>query len=100
MYLTWLGTSHFHNLDLDDIDRLTTCPQGWTAPGAGRFKAGVIESSSAKDGYDAATPNGNSITSENEYQGEDEDGNPVRIKFQISAAPGNEPMFVVTQVRL
>ncbi|KAI1171819.1 hypothetical protein F4777DRAFT_564120 [Nemania sp. FL0916] len=73
---------------------------GWTAPEAGRFKAGVIESTDPKDGYNAASPTGNFIISQNEYEGTDKEGNPTKIYFHVSAAPGNEAMFVVTEVKL
>jgi len=71
---------------------------GWTCPEFGAYSAGVTESSVAKDGYKAATSTGNSIVSKTEYQGKHEDGEEVKFKFCISAAPGGHGVFVVNQV--
>lgn len=73
-----------------------------TSPDLGGHKAGVIESQNPKDGYDAASDGGNSITSVNQYQAKDGD-NPdqnVDIEFHVSAQPGREMLIVITEVRL
>ncbi|KAI0295281.1 hypothetical protein BC826DRAFT_968528 [Russula brevipes] len=71
---------------------------GWTNPTAGSFKAGVVESSQAKDGFQAASPNGGSIQSTNVYEGKDKNGNPAKFKLHVSAAPGPKTLYVIKQV--
>ncbi|KAH7165817.1 hypothetical protein EDB81DRAFT_917934 [Dactylonectria macrodidyma] len=70
---------------------------GLTSPVAGGYKAGVVESSVAKDGYEAATDTGNSITSENKYKSKDKDGNEQEIEFHFAAIPGVEMKVVIAQ---
>jgi len=68
---------------------------GWTMPLIGSNKAGVVESSKAKDGYDIATPGGNYIQSKNSFKGKDKDGKDAQFAFFISASPGKDPMVVM-----
>jgi len=65
-------------------------------PLAGRYKAGVVESSDPKKGYDAASRRGHSINSTNTYTSKDEDGNDQEIMFHVSAFPGK---FMTVEVR-
>ena len=60
----------------------------------------MVSSSTAKDGYDAARDQGNHVDSVDSYVGIDKDGNKATIRFHLSAAPGQEPMFVVTEIKL
>ena len=79
-----------------------TLRKGLTSPDLGGHKAGVIESLNPKDGYDIASDEGNSITSQNQYKAQDGD-NPeqdVDIEFHVSAQPGREMLIVITEVRL
>jgi hypothetical protein len=71
--------------------RLTIClRQGWSTPTVGSGKAGVAESSNAKDGYDQATGAGNKIISSTKYMGKDKDAKEVTIEFHIAVAPGSQ----------
>ncbi|KAF8544609.1 hypothetical protein BDD12DRAFT_814930 [Trichophaea hybrida] len=72
---------------------------GWTNPYAGAFKAGVVESNKAEDGYNNATVTGNSIQSP-QYQGKDKDGNASIFYFHISASPSQNARFCINQVRV
>ena len=60
----------------------------------------MVSSSTAKDGYDAARDQGNHVDSADSYVGKDKDGKQAKIRFHLSAAPGQEAMFVVTEVKL
>ncbi|KAF3933740.1 hypothetical protein ABW19_dt0206325 [Dactylella cylindrospora] len=73
---------------------------GWTSPYVGAFKAGVAESESAEEGYNQASENGKSLSSKDQYTGKDKDKNEARFYFHLSAAPGQQAMFVITQVRV
>ena len=68
--------------------------QGWTAPTAGSYKASVIASKSPKDAYEAASATGTSLISSETFEGK----NKERVKIHISAAPGQEALFVIKQV--
>jgi hypothetical protein len=72
--------------------------QGWTNPQSGSIKAGVVASSKAEDGYNAARNTGGAILSTNIYSGKDKDGKEMKFKIHISAAPGQEMLYVVNQV--
>ncbi|RYP08479.1 hypothetical protein DL765_008773 [Monosporascus sp. GIB2] len=72
---------------------------GWTNPFMGSFKAGAIEANAAKDGYEVASSDGSSIRSRHTYKGKDDKGKDAYISFHISASPGQEPSFVITEVR-
>ncbi|KAL9611243.1 MAG: hypothetical protein Q9167_004097 [Letrouitia subvulpina] len=85
-----------------DQDHFFDIAIGLTSPNLGGHKAGVIESLNPKDGYDIASDDGNSITSQNQYRAKDGD-NPdqdVDIEFHVSAQPGREMLIVITEVRL
>ncbi|KAI0713533.1 hypothetical protein C8Q76DRAFT_796493 [Earliella scabrosa] len=71
---------------------------GWTAPATGAYKAGVAESGKGVDGYNAADNDGGSIMSKYVFEGKDKDGHPAKFRIHISAAPGQEALFVVKQV--
>lgn len=58
----------------------------------------MVQSSKAEDGYESATSTGNSITSKETFKGKDEDGNDAKFQIHVSAAPGQEALFVVKQV--
>ena len=62
------------------------------------MKAGVVESSKAKDGYEKAASEGGSITSQYVFEGKDKDGNPAKFRIHVSAAPGPQTLYVVKQV--
>ncbi len=72
--------------------------QGWTAPTAGAYKAGVVESSKGVDGYNAADNDGGSLTSKYIFKGKDKEGKAAKFRIHISAAPGQHALFVVKQV--
>lgn len=72
--------------------------QGWTTPAVGAFKAGVVNSSKGKDGYNAATTNGGSIQSPNIFEGKDKAGNKASFRIHVSAAPGQETLYVIKEV--
>ncbi|KAH9923435.1 uncharacterized protein BXZ73DRAFT_103873 [Epithele typhae] len=84
-------------LSLDDRNFLDIAI-GWTNPVFGSYKAGVVESSRAKAGYDIATSRGNSITSRHIFEGTDKDGNAARFRIHVSAVPGQEKLYVIKQV--
>ncbi|KAG1742168.1 hypothetical protein EDB19DRAFT_1702642 [Suillus lakei] len=72
---------------------------GWTDPLVGSMKAGVVQSTDAEVGYQAASREGGIIKSKNIYEGKDKEGNPAKFYIQVSASPGKDPMsFVVQQV--
>ncbi|RKL03651.1 hypothetical protein BFJ68_g11395 [Fusarium oxysporum] len=71
---------------------------GLDAPLMGGFKAGVVESDSAKTGLEIATRQGNRITSENRYKGKDNDGNDQVIEFHVATYPGMEMKVAITQL--
>lgn len=71
---------------------------GWTNPTAGAFKAGVVESNSAKEGYEKASETGGSIMSSSVFVGKDKDGKEAKFKIHISAAPGPATLYVVKQI--
>ncbi|KAI1033559.1 hypothetical protein LB505_012977 [Fusarium chuoi] len=71
---------------------------GLDAPATGGFRAGVVESDSAKKGLEIATRQGNSITLTDRYKGKDSDGDDRVIEFHIAAYPGMEMKVVITQV--
>ena len=62
------------------------------------MKAGVALSGRAEDGYNAADENGNTKQSEEIFKGKDKDGNDARFRLHISAAPGQDAIFVVKQM--
>lgn len=72
--------------------------QGWTSPQAGSFKAGVVASTKAEDGYNGASQTGGAIQSANVYSGKDKDGHIMKFRVHISAAPGQEMLYVINQV--
>lgn len=72
--------------------------QGWAAPTAGSFKAGVVGSSKPKDGYESATSEGKALMSNTIFQGKDKDGNKASFRIHVSAAPGQEALYVIKQV--
>lgn len=75
--------------------------QGWTAPIAGSYKTSAVASSVAEDGYNAATPEGNILLSDNIYEGKDGSGDPVRFRLKFSAMPAEHiALIVIDEVRL
>ena len=58
----------------------------------------MAESSQALDGFYSATDGGNTIISDDTFEGEDINRNIARFKLQVSAAPGQEAVFVINQV--
>ncbi|KAF5647653.1 polyketide synthase [Fusarium tjaetaba] len=75
----------------------TAC-QGLDAPSTGGFKAGVVESNSAKTGLENATRKGRSINSRFRFMGKDSDGDDRVIEFHVVAYPGMEMKVIVTQL--
>ncbi|CCT63506.1 uncharacterized protein FFUJ_00302 [Fusarium fujikuroi IMI 58289] len=73
---------------------------GLDAPATGGFRAGVVESDSAKQGLEIATRQGNSITLTDRYKGKDSDGDDRLIEFHLSAYSGVEIKVVITQLIL
>ncbi|KAM0492530.1 hypothetical protein ACHAP8_009885 [Fusarium lateritium] len=71
---------------------------GLTAPVAGSYKAGVVESADPKAGYEAALRKGVAINSENTYISKDEDGNEQEIMFHVSAFPGKHMSIEIRQI--
>ncbi|CEI70743.1 hypothetical protein FVEN_g776 [Fusarium venenatum] len=71
---------------------------GLATLGAGQANAGVVESESSWDGFDAATRDGNYIESKNKYKSKNEDGNEQEILFRVSAQPGKEMRIEVDQI--
>jgi hypothetical protein len=72
--------------------------QGWTNPLLGSYKAGAVESSNPKDGYDAADDRAGYLQSKYIFEGKDKDGKPANFQIHISSSPSQKPEFVVTQV--
>ncbi|KAF5628819.1 polyketide synthase [Fusarium sp. NRRL 52700] len=70
---------------------------GLDAPSMGRLKAGVVESNSAKAGLEIASREGNSITSKDQYKGNDNDDNGQVIELHLVAYPGMDMKVVITQ---
>ena len=72
-----------------------------TSPAVGAYKAGIIESSDPRDGYNTASQQGNAIISGDQYRAKDGDkpGQDVNIQFRVSAQPGQAMLFVITEVR-
>ncbi|KAI1061223.1 hypothetical protein LB506_011746 [Fusarium annulatum] len=60
---------------------------GLDAPATGGFRAGVVESDSAKKGLEIATRQGNSVTMADQYKGKDSDGDDRVIKCHLVAYP-------------
>lgn len=73
---------------------------GWTSPLEGSYTAGVIASTNAKDGYDAATEIGNAIKSQEQFSTTDKDGKETKFRFELSATPGSRSVYAVYQMRL
>ncbi|KAI1023640.1 hypothetical protein LB503_000147 [Fusarium chuoi] len=71
---------------------------GLDAPATGGFRAGVVESDSAKKGLEIATRQENSITLKDRYKGKDSDGDDRVVEFHFAAYPGMEMKVVITQV--
>ncbi|KZZ91818.1 hypothetical protein AAL_06572 [Moelleriella libera RCEF 2490] len=71
---------------------------GLTAPLAGSYKAGVVESADPKAGYEAALRKGVAIISENTYISRDEDGNKQEIMFHVAAFPGKYMSIEIRQI--
>jgi len=82
-----LDDQHYYNVSF-----------GWTNPALGSFKAGVAEAGKGKDGYVIADSDGGSVLSKDVFQGKDKSGNPVKFKIHVSAAPGQETLYVIKQV--
>ena len=74
--------------------------QGFTNTVAGECKAGIVESSSAKDGYNKATGEGNNYGSSEEYVGEDKVHNEIKIKIHCLTQAGNQAVYKIEQVVL
>ena len=72
--------------------------KGWTNPTIGAFKASVVESTSAKSGYDVASETGGTLTSSSTFEGKDKDGNKARFRIHVSASPGPETLYVIKQI--
>ena len=60
--------------------------QGFTEPYVGSSKAAIVESTSARAGYDAASESGNAITSKDSWTGEDVEGNAHTIRFDCRSS--------------
>ncbi|KAI0295286.1 hypothetical protein BC826DRAFT_291736 [Russula brevipes] len=83
----WLDDKHCYDVSF-----------GWTNPTFGSYKAGVTESSKGKDGYEVANPYGGSILSKNVFEGKDKRGKPAKFRIHVSAAPGQDALYVIKQV--
>ncbi|KAG9008764.1 hypothetical protein FRB94_012988 [Tulasnella sp. JGI-2019a] len=68
---------------------------GWSNPYTGTIKAGAVLSKNPAYGLDVASENGNYIESPDVYYNHDGD---IRIRFIITASPGQYTRFSVTQV--
>ncbi|QGI76752.1 hypothetical protein CEK25_001658 [Fusarium fujikuroi] len=84
---------------LDDTHRSYSAI-GLDAPATGGFRAGVVESDSAKQGLEIATRQGNSITLTDRYKGKDSAGDDRLIEFHLAAYSGMEIKVVITQLIL
>ncbi|EJD41452.1 hypothetical protein AURDEDRAFT_169614 [Auricularia subglabra TFB-10046 SS5] len=92
------GTAFRLHLDFDSSFDFAV---GWTDPILGAYKSSVVASSSAEDGYNAASPEGNSLTSDNIYQGTDAHGDAVRFRLHFSAITADHlALVVVDQLRI
>jgi hypothetical protein len=69
--------------------------QGWSKTFGSTYEAGVVE---GIDGDTSTKPNGEAIVSTSLFEGNDEDGNTTMFKFQISAAPSLQSLFIMKQV--
>jgi hypothetical protein len=72
--------------------------KGWTSPTIGAYKAAVVESKVPEDGYNLATEFGGAIMSANTYQAKDVHGNVKRIRFHVSASPGQTALYVINEI--
>ncbi|KAF5595989.1 polyketide synthase [Fusarium pseudocircinatum] len=70
---------------------------GLDAPAMGGFKAGVVESDSAKTGLEIVSREGNSITSTDQFRGKDNDEDGQVIQFHLVAYPGRDMKVIITQ---
>ena len=61
----------------------------------GAYKTSVVASSSAEDGYNAATPEGNKLVSDNIYEGKNENDAAVRFRLEFLATTGDHIALVV-----
>ncbi|KAF5251261.1 hypothetical protein FANTH_3696 [Fusarium anthophilum] len=71
---------------------------GLDAPYMGGFRAGVVESNTAKTGLDIVTREGNSVILEGRYKGKNSDGDDQVIEFHLAAYPGMEMKVIITQL--
>ena len=69
-------------------------------PRKGFPQAGLVASSNPEDGDKALCDNPEPIESD-VYEAKDVDGNAVKIKFRITAAPGKDqrPLFQINELR-
>ncbi|KAJ4245743.1 hypothetical protein NW762_013867 [Fusarium torreyae] len=70
---------------------------GFTCPTVGAYKSAVIESVTAKDGYDRARKGGNKIISKDVFSGVDTDGNDMSIVFEAHSSGKQRPIYTITQ---
>ncbi|KAF2010706.1 hypothetical protein BU24DRAFT_426922 [Aaosphaeria arxii CBS 175.79] len=70
---------------------------GLTSPATGSSKAAIVESEDPEAGYKAATKQGSSIVSKDQYKIKDKDGNEQLIFFHCVAIPGHEMRIEITQ---
>ena len=63
----------------------------------GAYKSAVVESVTAKDGYDRAKKGGNKIISRDVFSGVDTDGNGMSIIFEVQSSGRQRPIYTITQ---
>lgn len=71
---------------------------GWEDPAMGTYSAGVKETTSAEEGYNSRTTNGNTIESKR-WQGTDKDGDDkITFTLMASASPGSVVTYTIQQL--
>ncbi|KAF5659138.1 polyketide synthase [Fusarium circinatum] len=92
-----VSTGLSFSANLDEIHR-SYFAIGLDAPYMGGFRAGVVESNSAKEGLDIVTREGNSVILKQKYKGKDSNGDDQVIEFHLAAYPGMEMKVIITQL--
>jgi hypothetical protein len=75
--------------------------QGWSHAQKGYPKASIVETTEAKEGYEATQHygSGNEDYSTDTYFGISKAGRDFRIRFKLTATPGQRAVFAITQIR-
>ena len=64
----------------------------------GSIKTGVVESSSAEDGLDAARSEGGALQSRRIFRGLDNEGKEVNFRLHVSISAGQQSLIVIKQI--